>query len=44
MVCNIIVDIALKADAEQLVAGERGIASFSTSLVWRGLRVAARAT
>jgi len=30
--------------AEQFVAGERGIAPFSTSLVWRGLRVTARAT
>jgi hypothetical protein len=29
---------------QQLVAGERGIASFSTSLVRRGLRVIARAT
>ena len=29
---------------EQIVAGERGIVSFSTSLVRRGLRVAARAT
>ena len=30
--------------AEQFVAGERGIAPYSTSLVRRGLRAAARAT
>jgi hypothetical protein len=30
--------------AEQIVAGERGIAHFSTNLVRRGLRVTARAT
>lgn len=29
---------------EQIVAGERGTASFSTSLIRQGLRVAARAT
>jgi hypothetical protein len=31
-------------DAEQFVAGERGIALLSTSLVRRGLHVTARAT
>jgi hypothetical protein len=30
--------------AQQFVAGERGIALFSTSLVRRGLRATARAT
>jgi hypothetical protein len=31
-------------DAEQIVAGERGIALFATGLVPRGLRTSARAT
>jgi hypothetical protein len=35
---------SLKRRVEQLVAGERGIAPFSTSFVRRGLRVTARAT
>jgi len=33
-----------EARAEQVVAGERGIAPFSTSFVRRWLRVTARAT
>jgi hypothetical protein len=32
------------AEAQQFVAGERGIASFSTSFLRRGLRVTSRAT
>jgi hypothetical protein len=34
----------MKDGVEQLVAGERGIAPFSTSFVRRGLRATARAT
>jgi len=30
--------------AQNVVAGERGIAPFSTNFVWRGLRATARAT
>ena len=33
-----------EASAEQIGAGERGIAPFSTSFVQRALRVTARAT
>jgi hypothetical protein len=33
-----------EARAEQIVAGERGMASFSTSFVRRGLCATARAT
>jgi hypothetical protein len=36
-------DLSMSA-TQQIVAGERGIALFSTGLVRRGLRVTARAT